>query len=365
MLVTSCKSKKMMRLLCCAFFASCTGFSPGLSAQQNAEPSTSKASLIAALQNWAAPEIGVNPPAIEVLADDPRLIIKPCESEYRFSFPFSNQNTVSASCEFPAWRLNLRIRIVERSLGFVFVEDFPAGTVIDKNDIEETLVEHDAYENLEQGNIVGRALSTAVQAGQRVRGSLLAETITQYKVLVDIEEGSIIDSSMIDEVETRLRNIAMGNRLLRADIQGTRAARNIPRGTVLSRSDVLIPQAALFTTALIARGSLLSSEMLQERIHFGDLPRDTVSSLDALGRATAIRQLSPGKPVRYSDVRPLAAVSKGEIVELTVRRGAITVTIDMEAIEQGFIGDQIQLRNIESGRLVTAIVTGPGTVKRD
>jgi flagella basal body P-ring formation protein FlgA len=105
--------------------------------------------------------------------------------------------------------------------------------------------------------------------------------------------------------------------------------------------------------------------MLQERIHFGDLPRDTISSLDDLGRATAIRQLSPGKPVRYSDVRPLAAVSKGEIVELTVRRGAITVTIDMEAVEQGFIGDQIQLRNIESGRLVTAIVTGPGTVRRD
>jgi hypothetical protein len=45
-----------------------------------------------------------------------------------------------------------------------------------------------------------RAISLAeplvrpVQAGQRVRGSLLAETITQYKVLVDIAEGSIIDS---------------------------------------------------------------------------------------------------------------------------------------------------------------------------
>ena len=350
---------------CVVIFVLCSGHAPTLFAQQTSDIPISKASLIAALQNWAAVEISVEPLAIEVLAADPRLIVKPCDSEYRFSFPFSNQSTVSASCDSPAWRLNLRIRVIEKIQGFVFVADYPAGKIIEQNDLEESLVELDAFESLETDDIVGRALSTAVKAGQRVRGSLLAETITQYRVLLDIDEGSIINSESIEAIETRFRNIPLGNRLSQSDIEGAKAAEYITRGTVLSRSNLLIPQPAVFTTSLVARGSLISREVARELIHFGELPRDTIESLDDLGRATAIRQLAPGQPIRYSDIRPIAAISRGEIVKLTVRRGAVTVTIEMEAIEQGYIGERIQLRNIESGRLVTATVTGPGSAARD
>ena len=365
MSVTVPKNKRMFPIVAYAILVYCSGHSASLSAQQTTDALSTKASLINAIQNWAALEINVQPHAIEVLADDPRLIVKPCDSEYRFSFPFSNQNTISASCNSPAWRLNLRIRVIEKKPGFVFVADYPAGKIIDQNDLEESLVELDAFESLETDDIVGRALSTAVKAGQRVRGSLLAETITQYRVLLDIDEGSIINSEAIEAIEARFRNIPLGSRLSQSDIEGAKAAEYITRGTVLSRSNLLIPQPAVFTTSLVARGSLISREVARELIHFGELPRDTIESLDDLGRATAIRQLAPGQPIRYSDIRPIAAISRGEIVKLTVRRGAVTVTIEMEAIEQGYIGDRIQLRNIESGRLVTATVTGPSSAARD
>lgn len=354
-----------MHCFCSALWLCCAGFPGSLQAQPAAEFPSAKEQLVTALQNWAGPEIGVSAAAIEVLADDPRLIVRNCESEFRFSFPFSNRNTVSASCDTPSWRLTLRIQIVESTEGFVFVENFPAGTIIGENDIEEAMVTRDAFEQLERSDIVGRALSAAVSAGQQVRGSLLDETITQYETLTEIVAGATITGSMIQGVETRYRNIPLGNRLAPSDIEGAKAATDLPAGTVLSRADLLIPRRAVFTLSLIGRGSLLSAELLQERIHYGELPRDSITSLRDLGRATAIRQLAPGQPVRYSDIRPVPAVSKGEIVELTVTRGAVTVTIDVEATEQGFIGDQIELRNIESGRLVNAIVTGPGTVRRD
>ena len=47
------------------------------------------------------------------------------------------------------------------------------------------------------------------------------------------------------------------------------------------------------------------------------------------------------------------------------KRGVITVSIDMEATERGFIGDRVKLRNTESDVLVDAIITGPGRAERD
>ena len=240
MSVTVLKNRKMFPIVAYAILVYCSGHSASLSAQQTTDALTTKASLINAIQNWAALEINVDPLAIEVLADDPRLVVKPCDSEFRFSFPFSNQNTISASCDSPAWRLNLRIRVIEKKPGFVFVADYPAGKIIDQNDIKESLVELDAFESLETEDIVGRALSTAVRAGQRVRGSLLAETITQYRVLLDIDEGSIINSEAIEAIETRFRNIPLGSRLSQSDIEGAKAAEYITRGTVLSRSNLLM-----------------------------------------------------------------------------------------------------------------------------
>ena len=133
----------------------------------------------------------------------------------------------------------------------------------------------------------------------------------------------------------------------------------------MDASNVLPSHTAVFATSIIARGNLISAEFVQEQVFYGELPLDAVSSLEDLGRATAIRQLSPGQPVRYSDVRPLAAVRKGEMVTLTVKRGVITVSIDMEATERGFIGDRVKLRNTESDVLVDAIITGPGKAERD
>lgn len=52
-------------------------------------------------------------------------------------------------------------------------------------------------------------------------------------------------------------------------------------------------------------------------------------------------------------------------MKLTVNRGAITVTIDMLATEQGFLGDRVMLENIQSGALVDARITGPGSAERE
>ena len=58
-------------------------------------------------------------------------------------------------------------------------------------------------------------------------------------------------------------------------------------------------------------------------------------------------------------------INAGETVKLTVKRGSITLTVDMQALEDGYIGDRVELRNDESGETVMATVTGVGAAIRN
>ena len=364
----SCSKAAMMEtiqvcLVGTLFF--CFAVSSQVFAQAITDNQSTKELLISAIQDWVGKEMNVSSSQINVMASDPRLIIKPCDSEYVFQFPFSNQNIVSTSCDSPTWHLNLRIEVAEKPMGLVFADDFLAGRLIGDDDVEEAFVQRDTIYEVEKSDVVGRGLKVSVQAGQRVRLSLLAEATVQYIALVSISEGTVITDDMYSSEEAPFRNLPIEKNLSKSVINGAKASRTIARGEALNISNILPSQTAVFATSIIARGNLLTDEFVQEQIFYGELPIDVVPSTDNLGRATALRQLNPGQPIRYSDVRPLAAVRKGETVTLTVTRGAITVSIDMEATAHGFIGDTVKLRNTESGMLVDAIITGPGRAERD
>ena len=50
----------------------------------------------------------------------------------------------------------------------------------------------------------------------------------------------------------------------------------------------------------------------------------------------------------------------GKIVQLTISQaGGFSISARVEALQDGRLGDQVRLKNLESGRLVTGVVTGP------
>ena len=77
-----------------------------------------------------------------------------------------------------------------------------------------------------------------------------------------------------------------------------------------------------------------------------------------------IRTLGAGEALRLSDTRLALLVKKGDAVVISVGRpGAVQVSAAMTALESGRVGEQIKVRNNESGRVVEGIVTGKHTVK--
>ena len=73
----------------------------------------------------------------------------------------------------------------------------------------------------------------------------------------------------------------------------------------------------------------------------------------------AIRTIAPGQPIRTSDLRPASLVRQDDTVMLSIKKGSLKITAPMIALGQGQLGEQITLRNPDSGDEVQAVVTGP------
>ena len=79
--------------------------------------------------------------------------------------------------------------------------------------------------------------------------------------------------------------------------------------------------------------------------------------------AEILRDVAPGTPLRSTDLRPLVLVKRGQIVQLSVgKKTGCVVSAHVEAMQDGRMGEQIKLKNAESGRILIGVVRGPGAV---
>ena len=85
---------------------------------------------------------------------------------------------------------------------------------------------------------------------------------------------------------------------------------------------------------------------------------------DLIGKSSS-RSLSPGRPLRQSDVRPLLMVTKGSLVTMILQGKFLRLTARGRALEDGGKGDVIRIRNLKSKKQVEAVIIGPGRVSVD
>ena len=116
---------------------------------------------------------------------------------------------------------------------------------------------------------------------------------------------------------------------------------------------------------LIQRGTLLQPAMLEEvsRPALG-LDPQAVSSLKDLLYSEATRDVIAGQVLRSSDFRRAVLVKQGQSALMSVGQDkGFQITVRVEALQDGRMGEQIRLKNPESGRLLTGTVTGPNAVR--
>jgi flagella basal body P-ring formation protein FlgA len=129
------------------------------------------------------------------------------------------------------------------------------------------------------------------------------------------------------------------------------------------------PQAptvnALVAKEVLKRGTLLSANLFEVRaVPAAGMEQQLVTDLKWVQNMELVRDLLPGVPLRTYDVKNAFMVKRGQ--EVLVSAGSavgFVVTAKAEALQDGILGEVIRLKNQESGRSLSAEVTGPGSAK--
>lgn len=112
-------------------------------------------------------------------------------------------------------------------------------------------------------------------------------------------------------------------------------------------------------------GSVLNASMVREADYPAQgLDPQALAFAKDVENAELIRDIQPGVPLRSYDVRRAVLVKQGQSVLLTVGQGSgFSITARVEALQDGKMGEQIRLKNPDSGRLLSGVVTGPNAAR--
>lgn len=116
---------------------------------------------------------------------------------------------------------------------------------------------------------------------------------------------------------------------------------------------------------LLRAGTIVTPDLLTEVEHSGQgLDSQVVTSVKDLENGEMVRDVPAGAPLRSHDVRRTVLVKQGQMILLSVGEpGGFAITARVEALQDGRMGEQVRLKNSESGRLITGIVTGPNAAR--
>lgn len=128
-------------------------------------------------------------------------------------------------------------------------------------------------------------------------------------------------------------------------------------GQIKTYKDVLI------TTKMIQMGQRITTADL--RIKKSDITfvKETdVNMEEFVGQLTS-RPISPNTVLARTDIKREPAVKRGSPIKVTAGTEQFEISISGVAEENGFAGDTIRFKNSETQKVMTGVVTEPGTVR--
>jgi flagella basal body P-ring formation protein FlgA len=128
-------------------------------------------------------------------------------------------------------------------------------------------------------------------------------------------------------------------------------------GQMIETVEVAVPLRAL------ARGEILrAGDVMIDRRPREGLSTDVLSDPAAAVGKAARRAIAAGQVLRASDLQRQEIVARNEMVTVTYEAPGLMLTMRGRAQEAGAQGDIIAVQNVQSRKVLQAVVTGPGRV---
>lgn len=116
-------------------------------------------------------------------------------------------------------------------------------------------------------------------------------------------------------------------------------------------------------TDLPRRANLTTSMLQLAEINVARVRGDYYTSFADLQGVQLRNRLRAGDIVTSNNLLVTDAVNRGEQISIVATNGTLSVRMSGEALDSGKVGDQVRVRNLQSGRVIRALVVGRGKVE--
>jgi flagellar basal body P-ring formation protein FlgA len=134
--------------------------------------------------------------------------------------------------------------------------------------------------------------------------------------------------------------------------------------TVWTRFQVELVESVPVLTRGVRRGEAIPAdafELRQVRLVSAALPLAPEQLVDSLAQ----RDLALGAQVFENDVQRVRCVRAGDLVQLSIRKGAVVARTTGIAAQDGFRGERVRVTTLDKQRQLVAVVVGRDTVEVD
>lgn len=158
---------------------------------------------------------------------------------------------------------------------------------------------------------------------------------------------------------------------LAVNTQGTRLLGRIttqiqcdnPRWSFFLPVETRVVLPVVVTSVPITRGTLLTREHVQlQTLDIGQERQGYFSNIEDVLGHSARRTLQPGVVINAYVAQAPQLVERGEWITIQSGASALVVTAAGQALESGGLGEQIRVKNLNSGQTIRAWITGKGLV---
>ena len=320
----------------------------------------SQSNVLVMAERWFEKETQLEPDQYRIIAPDRSFNEYSCQQEVQFAFPFkNNQRTIEVSCENPQWKRFLTVKEKATELHPVLISAKPTGSIIGKSDIEFRPLNTDdlVTKPLSINQIIGKRLLKPRNAGDPLISADLEPILQTFQTKKAYVAGDLIKKN--DVIPVQLGAVESDNLLIDWPTDVLIARQTINAGQTIQVTDVDIADFVLVATTLLRPGALTTNSNIEIRAKpLDEIPKTFLSNENQVDGLQTTRIINKGEILRQADLTVATYIKKGDPVILTIERGALKVTVDTLALEDGKLGDTVQLQNTESGKLMKGIVSG-------
>lgn len=203
--------------------------------------------------------------------------------------------------------------------------------------VREDMLRQMVVQNLtpQMNKLAGRSELTDFRLPPYIFVSSRSQELVLEKAIV--EPGRIALRFAIQEIDGKVLQRFTGTAFLNVWVDTPAAGKPLAKGDTLYQQDIIYKKVNL----------------AYERADLWD---------GKGGPWQVIRPLGANEAISTTDLKPLSAIKKGEKITLVYNKGGIHLSVLVEAMEDGALGDTILVRNIDSKKQIYGKVQDQNTV---